>query len=221
MPARIHQIALVLAIACCNSKALGQVAIRIPVDDKSETASKPADEKSEAETKSADDKFEASSTPKSTTSGGLQPKPSNDVLEAISAPNIMTEGTTPDSAAAKRGLDRVGLPQDRGWMLNQAHWQSSNICHLPLYFEDAMLERHGHQRFPALQPMISGSKFMASIILLPYLTTRHHPNENRYVLGHYRPGSCVPALSDTLPWDRRAAAAQALGVTGVLVGLPW
>lgn len=250
MSTRIYPIALFLAIACGSTESQGQAtAIRVlntqadtvsqradspdsPSDKTAEgTAERSSDSRADQATENPQDSSDvrasdnlpdnASDNAKDQPSGGLRAKPSNDVLDAISAPNILTEGTVPESAAAKRGLDRVGLPQHRGWSLSQVCWQSSNICHLPLYFEDAMLERHGHERFPVLQPMVSGTKFISTIALLPYLTALHHPCECRYALGHFRPGTCAPVLKDTLPWDRRAAAAQALGVTGVVVGLPW
>ncbi len=152
---------------------------------------------------------------------GLRPKPSADVLESLMTPSTAYEGAVPESAAAKRAVPPIYLGFDRGWATHMYLWQSANICHHPLYFEDAMLERHGHTRLPCLQPVVSGSKFLGELALMPYLMTLHRPCECRYALGHFRPGTCAPALKDTLPWDRHAAIVQSLAVTGVVVGFPW
>ncbi len=152
---------------------------------------------------------------------GLRPRPSADVLDVLSTPSTAYEGRVPDSAAAKRALPPAYLNYDRGWSAQMYLWQSAKICHHPLYFEDAMLERHGHQRMPCLQPAISGAKFFGEMVLLPYTMTLHPPCECRYALGHFRAGSCAPALKDTLPWSRHAALVQSLAATGIIVGLPW
>ena len=152
---------------------------------------------------------------------GLRPRPSADVLDVLSTPNIAHEGRVPESAAAKRALPPAYLNFDRGWVSQMYLWQSANICHHPLYFEDAMLERHGHRYISCLQPAVSGAKFFGEIVLLPYTMTLHPPCECRYALGHFRAGSCAPDLKDTLPWSRHAALVQSLAATGIIVGLPW
>lgn len=83
-----------------------------------------------------------------------------------------------------------------------------------------MLERHGHERFPCLQPLISGGRFFATIPMLPYLAAVRDPWDCDYHLGYYRPGSCAPALWQRPPYDRRAAVIQAGATAGVMVGFP-
>lgn len=108
----------------------------------------------------------------------------------------------------------------RGFPVQPVYWQPADICHSP-YFEDAMLERHGQVRWGCgPQPLVSGVKFISTIPLLPYLTTMHPPCEPRYSLGHFRPGTNAPVLKDHLPWDRRAAAVEALSAAGFWVAAP-
>ncbi len=133
------------------------------------------------------------------------------VVEPVNiATGTIGTGVLPEDTAAKRALPPTALldGQARGIAATQVNWKPANICHLPLYFEDAMLERHGHVRWGHAQPIVSGAKFFATMPLLPYLKTMHPPCEYRYTLGHFRPGSCAPALKDHLPWDRRAAVVE-------------
>ncbi|WP_182865005.1 hypothetical protein [Stieleria mannarensis] len=105
------------------------------------------------------------------------------------------------------GLDR-GLP----WHWTARHWAAANTFSHPLYFEDRMLERHGHQRFPCLQPLASGGRFLAQAVSWPYLTAISPPSECQYSLGYYRAGSCVPALKQRPPYQRKAVASQVTAV---------
>ncbi|MEL6109749.1 MAG: hypothetical protein AAFU85_27375 [Planctomycetota bacterium] len=122
---------------------------------------------------------------------------------------------SPSIALPETGEQR-GLP----WQWQQTTWVASGSFSHPLYFEDRMLERHGHQRFPALQPMISGGRFIAQWVALPYLSTLAPPSECDYTLGYYRAGSCAPVLRQRAPWSRKAAAAQATSVAGGFLALP-
>lgn len=108
----------------------------------------------------------------------------------------------------------------RGATFKCVHWRPSQVCHFPLYFEDAMLERHGHVRFGHLQPWASGVKFFSTITLLPYLKTLQPGREGRYALGHYRPGTCAPKLKDHLPWDSRAAVVETLSMASFFWAAP-
>ncbi|MFO1063440.1 MAG: hypothetical protein U0892_06200 [Pirellulales bacterium] len=160
--------------------------------------------------------------------GTLTPLDMETVRAPISAANIMVDkiGTQvfPEDQAAKLETRVIALPngQERGISYQQVRWQAANVCHLPLYFEEPMLERHGVQRVPTvIQPAVSGTKFLGNLVLLPYKSTLQRPLENRYTLGHFRPGATPPALRDTLPWSPRAAAVQGAAATAVVVGLPW
>ncbi len=120
------------------------------------------------------------------------------------------------------GEQQIALPDgiSRGASWKCVHWAPSSICHYPLYFEDAMLERHGHEKFCRLQPLISGAKFFAAMPLLPYKQVLQGPAEPVYVLGNYRAGSPAPALRQRLPWDRNAAAVEALSIGGLFWAAP-
>ncbi len=149
---------------------------------------------------------------------GITPAQSAQLSLVVEPVNIATgaigTGVLPEDTAAKRAPASSLLMdgQSRGIPVTQVSWKPANICHLPLYFEDAMLERHGHVRWGHAQPIVSGAKFFATMPLLPYLKTLHPPCEYRYTLGHFRPGSCAPALKDHLPWDRRAAVVETVSL---------
>lgn len=160
--------------------------------------------------------------------GRLSPIAMERVGAPIRAADVMLEniGTRvlPEDVAALQLHRTIALPggNDRAFGCITYRWQSANICHWPLYFEEPMLERHGQQRVPAcIQPAVSGSKFLSNLLLYPYKATLWPALESRYTLGHFRPGSTVPCLRDTLPWSPRAAAVQGAAVTAVAVGLPW
>ncbi len=160
--------------------------------------------------------------------GRLNPITMESVRAPIGAANISVTdiGTKvlPDDQAAKQMVPRLPLPsgQDRAFSGMTYRWQAANICHLPLYFEEPMLERNGQQCCPTwIQPAVSGSKFLSNLLLYPYKATLHPALENRYTLGHFRPGSSAPCLRDSLPWSTDAALVQAGATTAVVVGLPW
>ncbi|MCA9132687.1 MAG: hypothetical protein KDA45_06020 [Planctomycetales bacterium] len=135
----------------------------------------------------------------------LAPLPSRELAQKISIVDLSVQeigtGALPESASAQRPTSSP--PSLGGYVRLVApkcvHWQPSNICHFPLYFEDPMLERHGHVRFGCLQPFASGAKFLGSVPLLPYLRLKQPAWEPQYALGQWRPGSCAPLLRDTLP----------------------
>jgi hypothetical protein len=102
----------------------------------------------------------------------------------------------------------------RDWAPLTFTWKATGVCHKPLYFEDAQLERYGHSWNPVLQPFMSAAHFFVSVPLLPYKMGLNPPNECIYSLGYYRPGDCAPYMIDPIPLSLRAAAYQALGITG-------
>ena len=81
-----------------------------------------------------------------------------------------------------------------------------------------MLERHGHERFPKLTPLLSGARFFATVPALPYLMAINPACDYDYHLGYYRPGTRAPALLQRPPYERRAAIIQgAATATGILI----
>ena len=120
-----------------------------------------------------------------------------------------------DIAPLAEGFDR-----NQDWSLTSYFWQAPNTFSHPLYFEDPMLERHGHERFPALTPITSGARFFATIPLLPYLGAVQEPCDCVYTLGQFRAGSCAPTLLKRPPYERRAAIIQAATTAGISIGFP-
>ena len=181
-------------------------------DDKKLSTEKTDDEKSEGQLDKND------SNTSEDTGKGITPVQSAGLKLSVDRVNISTKtigtGVLPEDTAAKRAASSTLLldGQSRGIVAKHVNWRPASICHLPLYFEDAMLERHGHVRWGCAQPLASGVKFVTTIPLLPYITTLQPPCEPRYTLGHFRPGSCAPALKDHLPWDRRAAAVEVVSL---------
>ena len=100
-------------------------------------------------------------------------------------------------------------------------WKASALSTKAAYFEDTQLERHGHTLVcPALQPVVSGVKFFATVPLLPYKMGVTPPNECVYTLGHYRSGSCAPYMVEPFPISARGALFEAGAVAGAIVAIP-
>jgi hypothetical protein len=138
------------------------------------------------------------------------------LLGPLRSPDTQLEGVgtgvIPKDSAAQYLPERVGLPvaEERGeqWRPVRKEWLASNLTHHPLYHEDIMLERHGHQRWPLLQPAVSGARFFGGVILMPYKLTLKKPWEEEYTLGHIRPGTPAPPLYQRPPYDRKATMVQ-------------
>ncbi len=146
------------------------------------------------------------------------------VVPNLTIPNISVSGigtgTTPEDAVAGRLPAPVALPYgpDRQgmWILQNKTWVAPVFCHQPLYFEDIMLERHGHERLPPLQPILSGVRFFTTIATQPYLAYLNPPFRESYNTGNYRPGSAAPGLRQRAPYDKGAMRFQLL-TTGTTV----
>jgi hypothetical protein len=116
----------------------------------------------------------------------------------------------------------VPLPK-REWNANRKYWAAAAPCHLPLYFQDAALERYGYsveqhvgplgryltypidkprqskQRNQLLQPVFSVGLFAFQIGVLPWNLIMDPPWESEYDLGYFRPGDRVPTDVFYLP----------------------
>lgn len=131
-------------------------------------------------------------------------------------PADSTQGRLPDPIPLPYGPDR-----QEGWVYSSKRWVPPVFCHQPTYYEDQMLENHGHERFPALQPMVSGARFYTGLFLTPYFYTIRGPFEDISSVGRYRPGSVAPALRQRPPYDPHAIGTQALSTgSGVLLLRP-
>ena len=151
------------------------------------------------------------------------------VLPNLSVPNTSIQGVgtgaTPEDVVAGRLPPRIPMPYgaDRYgfWALDTKTWTAPVFCHQPLYFEDVMLERHGQERFPCAQPLVSGARFFSNVAFLPYKSYLQGPLEDRYSTGYHRPGSAAPCVRQRAPYDAGAMRFQLLTTgTAVLAGQP-
>jgi hypothetical protein len=146
---------------------------------------------------------------------------------ALSIPNTSISGigtgTTPEDATDGRLPDPMPLPygpdREAGWSVKTKHWVAPVYCHQPTYYEDVMLEHHGHERCVVLQPVLSGARFYTGIFFTPYLATLRPPLQDIPSTGHYRPGSCAPALRQRAPYDPTAMKVQAAATAAGVVAL--
>lgn len=132
----------------------------------------------------------------------------------------LPESFTTEAAAHSEVLNEQIEQRDPTWAWSTYHFSAPNTFSNPLYFEDVMLERHGHERFPAIQPVVSGARFFATVPMLPYLMTVRPPCECDYKMGHFRSGDCVYPYLQRPPYERKAAVVQALSTAGAAVALP-
>jgi hypothetical protein len=126
------------------------------------------------------------------------------------------------SPAEARPIRAIPVPEDfiplgkREWSPQRKYWAAAATCHLPLYFQDPMLERYGHsaetyfgragrfltypvddprqttQRNQIIQPAFSTGLFAWQILTLPYALVMDPPWESQYDLGYWRPGDKIP-----------------------------
>jgi hypothetical protein len=133
------------------------------------------------------------------------------------------------SPAEARPIKAIPVPEDwvalapRNWAPQRKYWAAAATCHLPLYFQDPVLERYGHsveqfvgpigrfltypvddptqstQRNQMLQPWFSAGLMGLQIIAWPYNLIMDPPWEAQYDLGYYRPGDNIPTDTYWLP----------------------
>ncbi len=146
-----------------------------------------------------------------------------------SNPSTRLEITRAPSPTEARPIRAIPVPDEftplppRQWSPNRKYWSASAVCHLPLYFQDASLERYGHsveqffgpagrylsypvddpkksiQRNQLIQPFFSMGLFAAQVAALPYNLVVDPPWEAEYDLGYYRPADRVPTDMYYLP----------------------
>ena len=133
------------------------------------------------------------------------------------------------SPAEARPIKAIPVPEDwvplapRNWAPQRKYWAAAATCHLPLYFQDPVLERYGHsvehfvgplgrfltypvddptqstQRNQMFQPYFSAGLMGLQIIMWPYNLVMDPPWETQYDLGYYRPGDNIPTDTYWLP----------------------
>ncbi len=112
------------------------------------------------------------------------------------------------------------LAGQRCWGTSAFAWDATCLCHRPLYFEEANLERYGYGCCETLQPAASAAHFFGTIPTLPYCMAVDCPCECIYTLGHYRPGSCPPWRRMWPPYSPRAILAEGGVWTGMVFLIP-
>ncbi len=126
-------------------------------------------------------------------------------------PPDSTQGRLPEPIPLPYGPDRP-----EGWTYSSKQWIAPVFFHQPTYYEDIMLENHGHERHPTLQPMISGARFYTGLFLTPYFYCINGPLEDVASVGRYRPGTSAPGLRQRPVYNPHAIGAQAVSAgTGV------
>ncbi len=133
------------------------------------------------------------------------------------------------SPAEARPIKAIPVPEDwvplppRNWGPQRKYWAAAATCHLPLYFQDPVLEHYGHsvenfvgpigqfltypvddptqstQRNQMVQPFFSAGLMGLQIIMWPYNLVMDPPWEAQYDLGYYRPGDNIPTDLYWLP----------------------
>lgn len=167
-----------------------------------------------------------------TTSDGemLAPLQSRQLTISVQAVSTSSEkigtGLVPQAGRPQwSDQELAGSTISRDSLFTQVYWQASLIQHYPLYFEDAMLERHGHTHcwrgWEVTQSLVSGAKFFGTITMLPYLRTLQPKHECVYALGHYRAGSAAPCLRSSVPYDRSAAIVESGSAAALFWGAPF
>ena len=125
-----------------------------------------------------------------------------------------------DKALPKECPLAMQVYQPRHFSLTCYRWKAAALCTKGAYFEDVQRERYGHTACPALQPVCSGVRFLADVVLLPYKMGLETPNECVYTLGHYRVGNCAPHMLDPLPLSLRGALYETGAVLGAVYLIP-
>ncbi|ODA29615.1 hypothetical protein A6X21_08050 [Planctopirus hydrillae] len=126
----------------------------------------------------------------------------------------------------------------RPWLWQEVEWEAAATRHLPLYFEEPMLERLGYthgwgretcdycatdcdrMKAEAFQPFVSAAAFFGRVPILPYQMGVDLPWEPIYTLGEPLPGSPAPYEKRMIPWSLRGALFQAGATTGAVFIVP-
>jgi len=117
-------------------------------------------------------------------------------------------------------LPESGNDRDAAWVSSSYQFAAANTFSHPRYFEDVMLERHGHERFPHLQPFVSGARFFTTFPMLPYLMTVSPPFECPSELGYFRAGDCVYPYLQRPPYQRDAVIIEGAAVAAGIIAIP-
>ncbi len=158
---------------------------------------------------------------------GFDPAPLPDdplmpMYEEDELSSLAIELPRPPSPSEIRPIQSIPVAEDfvemppRRFAPSRKYWSAAATCHLPLYFQDPVLERYGQsveqklgpvgrflsyplddpkqsqQRNQLAQPFFSAGLMAAQIVTWPYKALMDTPSEAEYDLGYYRPGDLVP-----------------------------
>jgi hypothetical protein len=155
-------------------------------------------------------------------------------LPSLAAVSTLTteigNGRVPDSFRSTENSVAMPLPESASqrmqsldaatWQWTRRTWTAPDTYSNPRYFEDVMLERHGHERWGHSQALFSGARFFVTAPMLPYLMAIQHPCDCESTLGYHRSGSCSPAYFQRPPYDRKAMVAESATIATGLWILP-
>jgi hypothetical protein len=157
------------------------------------------------------------------------PSPREAAIDLRNATQTQVDISRAPSPAEARPIRAIPVPNDwvplarREWSPQSKYWAAAATCHMPLYFQDPMLERYGHsveqflgpagryfaypvddpnqstQRNQILQPVFSAGLFAFQILAWPYNLVMDPPWEAQYDLGYWRPGDKIPTDLYYLP----------------------
>ncbi len=99
-------------------------------------------------------------------------------------PGRLPEPITTPPTAQEPGTAIAGL--NYRYSQQPFYWESSALCHKPIYFEDWRLERAGRSYRPAVQFPLSFGKYYTRFPAAPALMVFHPPWQKIYVLGYGR-----------------------------------
>lgn len=165
---------------------------------------------------------QAARPPSSAGYAQIQDRPITSLTTDIGCPPGARPADMSEGKFSRRPAEELTVFAERGWPGLLYQWEAPGLCHGPLYFEEENLERYGyaHRRNLVFQPVISGGRFFATVVAMPYMLTLRPPCECVYTLGYYRPGSCVPFQARLMELNAKAAAVQGAAVTGLIFAIP-
>lgn len=153
------------------------------------------------------------------TADGTEFKP----ISAVSTDITLPTGELPKDVAKETFATiapRMHLPgTGRNWCAVTFQWNASLLSYAPLYFEDVNVERYGYT-WGLAQPVVSGTKFLGTVVMLPYLITAQPPHTMQYDLGNARPGSPTPYVHQLPPPSTPGAIVEAVTITGLILLIP-
>lgn len=134
---------------------------------------------------------------------------------------LSTDGQRmPQDCSVLQFVSQVSGSESRFYRDIDYYWRPTDFFHMPAYFDDVPLERYGQTKFPRLQPVVSGTKFILQLPVVPYKIGVDRPHDCISTLGHRPPGDCVPCIRQRLPKELDAAFLQAASTVGLVFLLP-